>query len=361
MIDTFRKRMEVLGGYEGEFKRANSQKIMDVSWMRDAATKPVYVKFVNKGLPMVEDDDVPVYAKFNVKQYHSIQGDEVSYLLQFRQEDMRFNPNIKVGSYVRIENEMNEPEWWMIVHIDDRPMFRQCSILKCLHVYRWVTFKNGNRIIHECLGVPRSQSSYNSGVWLDYHLQVVEQQQIVIMPQNDDSCTIGYDQRFLFGQPNRYPPLAYKVSKVSPSLNGDIVSFTMTQEQFSASLDNAEEMIGGYYTSTITPELPELEETPTVSALEIVYSGMPSVRAGGGYKKFTLKERIDGKLVDVTADVEWNIDFADGDPTKLVCSIQDNVIKIKCLNDYLLIGKTFTINAELEYGKAALKAEVISL
>lgn len=170
MLDNYRIRMNALGGYEGESRRRNSQKIMDASWMRDAATKPVYVKFINSGLPIIDDNDTPVYAKFNVKSYHSVQGDEVAYLLEFRLEDMKNNPNIKVGSYVSMKNELGESEWWLIVHIDDRPQFRQCSILKCLHTYRWATFKDGHRIIHECLGVPRSQSSYNSWVYIIYKL-----------------------------------------------------------------------------------------------------------------------------------------------------------------------------------------------
>ena len=109
MLDSYKLRMATMGSYEGEARRRNSQKIMDSSWMRDAATKPVYVKWVDSGLPLVDDDDCPVYAKFNVKSYHNITGDEIAYLLQFRQEDMRANPNIKVGSYVQIMNEMDEP------------------------------------------------------------------------------------------------------------------------------------------------------------------------------------------------------------------------------------------------------------
>lgn len=183
----------------------------------------------------------------------------------------------------------------------------------------------------------------------------------MILPNNDDTRTIMYDQRFLLGDEKRYPPLAYKISKVSPSFNGDIVQFTMTQEQFSASLDNAEEMIGGYYASTILPELPELEEVPTISDLEITYSGKPAVRAGGGYKKFTLKTRVDGKLIDITDDVEWSIDFSDGDLEKLECSAVDNIFKVKCKNDYSLIGKTFTITAESKHSSKSIIAEVISL
>ena len=99
----------------------------------------------------------------------------------------------------------------------------------------------------------------------------------------------------------------------------------------------------------------------TFSDLEIVYSGKPAVRAGGGYKKFTLKERVDDKLVDTLEDVEWGIDFPDGDLTKLECSVADNVFKVKCLNDYSLIGKTFIITATSEHSSKSLIVEVIGL
>ena len=178
-LDLFRARMAAVGGYEGEARRRNSQNIMDASWMRDPATKPVYVKWVDSGLPLIDDDDVPVYAKYNVKSYHNITGDEVAYLLQFRLEDIRDNPNIKVGSYVQIRNEMDEPEWWLIWHLDDRTQFRQFSIVKCTWIYKWTSFKDGHRVIHQCLGVTRNQNNYNSGCWLDYVFEIVEQQHVM--------------------------------------------------------------------------------------------------------------------------------------------------------------------------------------
>ena len=164
MINVYRNRMAAMGSYEGESRRRNSQKIMDASWMRDPATKLVYVKWVDSGLPVVDDDDIPVYAKFNVKSYHNITGDEIAYLLQFRLEDIKNRSDIKVGSYVQIKNEMDEPEWWLIVHYDDRLQFRQFSILKCTWTYKWVSKIDGKRRIFECLGAPRKQNSYNSGV-----------------------------------------------------------------------------------------------------------------------------------------------------------------------------------------------------
>ena len=161
--------------------------------------------------------------------------------------------------------------------------------------------------------------------------------------------------------PGRYPPLAWKISKCEDTLVDGITRFTMTQEQYNPATDDADKMIGNYYESAVEPEIFETEEIPTVSDLEITYSGKPAVRAGGGFKKFAIKSRIDGKLVDCTEDVKWSIDFPDGDSEQLETSVDGNIIKIKCKPDYLLIGKTFTITATTEYSSKSLIVEVISL
>ena len=181
------------------------------------------------------------------------------------------------------------------------------------------------------------------------------------LPTNDDTKTILYDTKFLKSSPGRYPALKWSVTKIEDTATEGISMFTMAQTQFDPAKDNAELMIADYYESAIEPELPELEEVPIISDLEITYSGKPAVRAGGGYKKFTLKTRVDGKLIDITDDVEWSIDFPDGDLTKLECSAVDNIFKVKCKNDYSLIGKTFTITAESKYSSKSIIAEVISL
>jgi hypothetical protein len=354
---------------------------MDASWMRDPATKPVFVKWVNSGLPIIEDDDQVIYAKFNVKSYHNITGDEIAYLLQFRLEDMKFNPDIKVGSYVLIKNEMDQPEWWLITHLDDRTQFRQFSILKCLWVYKWVSKVDGRRVIHQCLAPPRNQNSYNAGTWLDYTFQIVENQSIAIMPTNDDTRTIAYDTKLLISEPGRYPPIAWKISKIFNSFNGDITRFTMTQEQFNPATDNEDLMIADYYNyydGKVEPEVPEIEVAPTEPDLEIVYSGQPVIRAGGGYKKFTLRKYIDGELVDLPEDLEdsvtWHINFG-GNTGSLTYSVgeEEHTIyedpytvkvypfKVKCPDGYSLIGSNFTVTATVDDNSASIIVEVTSL
>ena len=375
MLDSYRIRMAALGGYEGEAKRRNAQKIMDASWMRDPATKPVYVKWVNSGLPMIDDDDIPVYAKYNVKSYHNITGDSIAYLLQFRLEDIRNNPNIRVGSYVQIPNEMDQMEWWLIVHEDDRTQFHQFSILKCTWTYKWVSKVNGKRIIYQCLGAPRKQNSYNSGVWLDYTTQTVENQEVMWLPTNDDTKTIQYDTKFLKSSPGRHPALKWTITKIEDTATDGISMFTMAQTQFDPAKDNEELGVADYWESYIEPELPEAEEIPTVSDLEIVYSGSPAVRAGGGFKKFILQERIDGKLIDATCKITWSINgnelYETGDTEKwikfgnndkgLAYLIDGSAFKVKCTNDYSLIKQKFIIEAETDNGSKSIVVEVTSL
>lgn len=358
MLDIYRNRMNVMGSYEGEARRRNSQMIMDASWMRDASTKPVYVKWVESGLPEVNDDDVPVYAKYNVKSYHNITGDEIAYLLQFRLEDIKNNSNIKTGSYVQIENELGEPEWWLLVHFDDRTQFKQFSIVKCTWIYRWVSEATGSRIIYECLGAPRKQNSYNSGVWLDNTTKTVENQEIFWVPTNSDTITILYETKFLKSTSGRRPPLAWKVSKIEDTTVDGVSKFTMTQEMFDADKDNAELMIANYYESYVEPTKNDVVVSDN---LKFVYSGKPAVRAGGGYKKFTLMQYVNDELLDITDDIVWSIDSVDVSIDDLEYIEDGNVFKIKCLPNYSLIGKTFTVTAQTENSSKSIIMEVVSL
>lgn len=181
------------------------------------------------------------------------------------------------------------------------------------------------------------------------------------LPTNDDTKTILYDTKFLKSSPGRYPPLAWKVSKIEDTATEGISKFTMTQEQFNSATDNFELLIADYWSQSVEPEILETEEVPMVSDLEITYSGSPVVKAGGGFKKFVLKSRIDGKLVDCTEEVSWSVDFPDGDLSQLETSTVGNVIRVKCKPDYLLIGKTFTITATTEYSSKSLIVEITSL
>lgn len=193
-----------------------------------------------------------------------------------------------------------------------------------------------------------------------YTTQTVENQEVMWLPCNDDTKTILYDTKFLKSSIGRYPPLRWTITKIEDTAIEGISKFTLAQDQFNPTKDNADLMIADYWESAVEPELPELEETPTISDLEIIYAGSPAVRTGGGYKKFTLKAHVNGELVDVTEDVEWSVDFQ-GNDDKLQCSVMDSMLKIKCLPFYDLVGQTFTITAKSMHSSASLIVEVIGL
>lgn len=181
------------------------------------------------------------------------------------------------------------------------------------------------------------------------------------LPTNNDTKTILYDTKFLKSSPGRYPALKWTVTKIEDTATEGISKITIAQDQFDPAKDNVELMIADYYENKVEPELPEIEEIPSVNSLEITYSGSPAVRAGGGFKKFVIKSRIDGKLIDCTEEVSWSIDFPDGDLEQLETSVEGNVFRVKCKNDYSLIGKTFTITAQVENSSKSLIVEVTSL
>lgn len=197
-------------------------------------------------------------------------------------------------------------------------------------------------------------------MWLDYTTQTVENQEVFWVPTNKDTQTIGYDTKILKSSEGRYPPIKWTVTKIEDTATEGIAKFTMAQDQFNPAKDDAVNMIAEYFVSAVEPIVPELEETLTYTNLEITYSGSPAVRAGGGYKKFTLKSRIDDKLADITGEVKWSVDFGD-DSEQLISTVDGNIIKIKCKPDYYLIGKTFTITAQHEHSSTSLIVEVTSL
>jgi hypothetical protein len=208
------------------------------------------------------------------------------------------------------------------------------------------------------------------------------------LPTNDDTKTILYDTKFLKSSPGRYPAIKWSITKIEDTAVEGISMFTMAQAQFDPAKDNVELGIADYWESAVEPELPELEEKPTISDLEITYTGSPAVRAGGGFKKFILKERVNGELVNVTDDVEWSVNDIDITTTidepeqkiafganggELICSDiyldnysgvlvnDEKIFRVKCTNDYSLIGKTFAVTAKTEHSSKSLIVEVTSL
>ena len=131
MFDAYKNRMAYRGRTMSEMLRMQSNMVIEQTWDRDPNARRVYVVKVNSGLPEVTADDELIDVKFNIKTYQSITSDEVAYMLQFRHGEEKRHPEIDIGSYVYMEDEDGEWKWWLLVHLDERPQFRQYQILEC--------------------------------------------------------------------------------------------------------------------------------------------------------------------------------------------------------------------------------------
>ena len=340
MFDAYRNRMAVRGKNVSEMLRMQSNMVIEQTWARDPNYRQVYVVKVNSGLPEVTSEHELIDVKFNIKTYQSITSDETAYMLQFRHGEERRHPDIALGSYVYMEDEDHEWKWWLICHLDERPQFRQYQILECNWTFGWIT---GGKIYH-CLGIQRVQQSYNSGSWDGDRFTFVDNITSAWMPTNDDTLTIGYNQRFMISDLRRKPPLLWQVSKIEDTQPEGLTKFKFTQETFDPIHDNAELMLANYYDSPIVPE-PSIPTEELHKPIVIIYSGkQPTLKVGGSFKTFTALS--DNEVVKFP---QWIVSDENGEITEstqdYIIEYEDDKLKLKVAQNYELIGKVLTIKA----------------
>ena len=156
MFDAYKNRMAYRGRNMSEMLRMQSNMVIEQTWDRDPNYRQVFVVKVDSGLPEVTAEHELIDVKFNVKTYSNITSDEPSYWMQFRHGAEKMHPEIDIGSYVYMRDEDGEWKWWMLVHEDERPMFRQYQVLETNHVLKWIS--DGK--IYSTLAVQRIQQSY---------------------------------------------------------------------------------------------------------------------------------------------------------------------------------------------------------
>ncbi len=331
MLDLYRRRLSNQGRHMGEALKKQSDTIMNETFTRDIAYRVCYI------------DSEPVDAKYLVYTYASLSSDAVDYHLQFRP-----GVHFPIGKYVDIPDDVGEYHRWLIVGRSDEPQFVKYNILKCNWTFKWVI--DGE--IKEVLGCLRKRLSYNAGLWLDYLATIPENQTQIIVPYNQDTETIYYNQRFLISV-NQINPMAWEVSKVEDITMPGLIYITLKQDLYDPSRDNAELMIADYYKSNIEPSIPEEIIQPTI---KIKYSNSPVIKVGGSYKifHFDLTNEINTDLIS------WVVDGLEPNDYTFLQTLTQ--MKIKADKNYNLIGSVFTLKL-LYNGQIAdsIQVEVIGL
>jgi hypothetical protein len=355
MFEAYKNRMALHGANMSDMLRRQSNMVIEQTWTRDPNYRQVYVVKVDNGLPEVAAEHELIDVKFNIKTYQSITADEVSYLLQFRHGEEKRHPEVAIGSYVYIQDEDGEWKWWLICHLDEQPSFRQYQILECNWTFGWVV---GGKIYH-CLGVQRVQQSYNSGSWDGDRFTFVDNITSAWLPTNNDTLTIGYNQRFIISDQRRRPPLVWQISKIEDTQPEGLTKLKFTQETFDPIRDNAELMLANYYSSSITPDVAEVETDLRQPAV-ITYSGTkPTLKVGGNFKTFTASF-VDPNVVPQ----EWIISNEDGlitpEMQDYIVAYDGNKLKLKIARNYNLIKKVLIIHVIGTDGSTGeIKMEVV--
>ena len=357
LFESFVNRMSIKGVNVGEIMKKQSDMIMDVTFNRDIGYRVCYLQDKNYLFPEQTLSDYkkaksvfaenatynpkkmkgfkPIEAKYNVHTYYSISKDEVDYYLQFRPTAHGTNPNIRVGAFIFIPDDLGVYNLWLIVARDDRPQFPQYYILKINMLLKWYispsevvnfeghTVKTGT---YYSWAVQRTQSSYNSGVWTDYYTTTVENQLKAIVPTNMVTNTITYNERFVICE-NPIRRVSWETTKVETTNPRGLTKLTFAQQLEYDPTDNlswvntisenySDVRTGidyDYYQSQSDTLVNHGEVSPAdVQSSVIEYTGtQPTIKVGGSYKKLTARFYKSGEFVPNKP--YWSLKYLIGD------------------------------------------------
>jgi len=378
VFEDYKNRMASRGRNMGEVLKRQADMIMDATFTRDIAYRKCYLldkdtifpeqtlegykkaKSVFVGKSKYDPTKIkgfkPIDAKYLVHTYYSISGDNIDYYLQFRPLAHGINPNIRVGAFIFVPDDLGVYNLWLIVAKDDRPQFPQFYILKVNLLLKWyigddeVPSFEGAHVdtgTYFSWAVQRIQSSYNNGVWSDDYSTRVENQMKAIVPTNNDTYTILYNEHFVISD-NPLRRITWEVSKLETTTTWGLTKLTFKQELEYDSKDNlswinktsenySSQETGINYDYYCPRSNDKFNHTPvsasSVDKSIITYSGLsPVIKAGGGFKTFTANLYKDNQFV--RNKPYWTIKYYQPDGTqdgKLICTLkfkydEDNLV-----------------------------------
>lgn len=404
-LNNYRK---ILGSHtSGEAKKNQSDMIMEATWDEDVQSTVAYVyDYYHDDEPLIYRDLHPeksrtkcrVDIKFITNAYNQESKDEVGKHIQFK-PSFDWKTVTQLSYYQKIVNKY-ESSYPLALYFDiydrNEKIYRKwlCTefantldnqfptwyILPCDHLFQWVT----DGIKYQMVGVSRSQNSYNSGVWQNrggvVQLTMPENQRVCVLPMNEISSTIFYDQRIAMSAPTKVP-ITWKCSKVDNTNPKGILHLTFAQsrwdehtdafeyehidglEDMSSKYDPRRTVIGiyaDYYSSAVEPvekEVPKLDIHG-----EITWNALAQVKVGGSYKKFTINFFDRNDPIDFIPG-QWSFSIKGVNCQDLVSVIEDyNVIKVKFIGDDSYIGSVLTIKYRTDTGiETSVDVEIVGL
>lgn len=384
-LDKYIERLQKDGEYNGQARKSIADKITEDTWYNDLATRKCYLfDYYHDPEPLkfndVTPDDsmqVPVDLKYIVYSSQTYAKDAITYHVQFKPSqdgDMslvpyyearfkkRYDAYFPTGLYILIPDNRGVYNKWLIVDTANYndPQFPTYEVLRCDKVFQWV-YRN---VKYQMCGVLRSQNSYNSGIWIKYNIEKVEDQQMFLLPLTRETEKLYYNQRMIVDNKVLTEPRTWHITKVNRLDANGITKITLAQDRFDShkdyiELDDDGNVIGmwaDYFAEGQVEPADTDVEVPNLHCV-ITYNGIkPEIKVGGGYKQFVTTYYKDNEEIAPYA-CTWTFAIRDGEtvtpinmPSDILdfISISGNKMKVKFLGDGSYIGKVLVITSSAE-------------
>lgn len=391
-LEKYRERLSEYGKNNGQARKNHADQIVESTWYNDLATRTCYLfDFMHDPQPdklndLTPDDSmqIPVDVKYLVYSSQTYAKDAITYHIQFKPSEdgkdsivpyyealfkERYDATFPCGLYILIPDNHGVYNKWLVVDTANYndPQFSTYEVLRCDKIFQWV-YQNKK---YQMPGVLRSQNSYNSGIWIKYNIEKVEDQSVFILPLTRKTECLYYNMRMIIDNKVLTEPRTWKITKVNRLDANGLTKITLAQDRFDShkdyiELDDNGNVIGmwaDYFTEgQLLPEPYEDIEEPVELHSEVTYAGVaPELKVKGSYKKLTVKFYQNGEEMPF-ASSSWSFAIKDGDiitplpdySEYLVVSTEgltNQQIKIKFIGDASNIGKVIIVtNTASVYG-----------
>lgn len=396
----------------GQIYKEQSDEMMEWTWYNDEQSKLCYIydwkhddsPNMNIGMTYENTTKTPIDAKILVSKYGSIdkdsptlqcqfkpsqkeyftKDDELFYMEEYRQK--YHLDDIFVGMYLDVPDKKKVYHRHLICMKDVEQNFQKYFLLPCDYFLQWIQTKADKRYKRSMWCVLKSQSSYNSGIWVDNVTASQQNQELLFIPTNEISDTIYYvsednnnNQRLIVDIPNysieNWTPNTWVVSKVERVNVRGRTKLTLYQKPFNSNTDYIEKDENGIITGLwanyfggTAPTDPDTPTTPPSSITARISASTSTIKVGGSYKNLTVNlfndsnEDITTEYADATFTWTCSIDN-EGWTDKVTwrAGTEYNQKKVKFPNDTSTIGKILSVKCEIIKDNLPIESEILPL
>ena len=380
-LQTYRRMLKPLTN--GDAHKVESDMVMEETWYDDIQTRTAYFYDYKhddhprqfEGLSPENDvGKVPISIKYIENSSQTFSKDEVTYHIMFRpfqnlnaveyyEQDYkeRWGATFPCGLYVDIPDERGRYNKWLVVGMaqSNNAQFPTYEILRVNYLFTWIF----NRTKYQMGGVQRTQNSYTSGVWQDYVFETPNDIISFILPMNDVTSNLTYNQRLIVDAKvdvnSGAIPRVWQISKVSRTTPYGLGMYTATQDIWDANRDFVEYEIEGdpssiigmyadYYGENTPDDSSDVKPIDPDKHIVVTFTGVSqSIKTNGNYKKITAAF-YEGETPVAYDAGTWSYTVDGVDVSSLITEdftgLDPNQVRIKFADDTNYVGKILTVS-----------------